>query len=122
MPRLRTALALLLWTFVRASALSHGGERHDFKFVNGRWFDGKDFVPRTVYTVGGVFRDSWDGKVEATIDLRGFVVAPFADAHNHAFGSTDNFDQELRAFLFQEVFYVKNPNDASELSAGAGAK
>jgi hypothetical protein len=119
----RTVLALLAGISIASHAAAHGGERHDFKIVNGRWFDGHGFVPRTVYTVGGVFRDAWDGKVEATLDLHGANVGPpFADAHNHAFGSVENFEGELRRFLIDGVFYVKNPNDPPALSAAAAAK
>jgi imidazolonepropionase-like amidohydrolase len=107
--------ALLL---ASAALLAHGTERHDFKLVNGLWFDGKGFVPRTVFTVGGVFRDAYDGKVEATLDLAGkYVVPPFGDAHNHALGGGPDPERQVKTFLAQGVFYLKNPNELPRLAA-----
>ena len=53
-------------------------------FVNGRWFDGRSFQTRTVYSVNGVLRFAEPQASGRTIDLSGaWVVAPFAEAHNH---------------------------------------
>ncbi|MDQ6894573.1 MAG: hypothetical protein M3167_18105 [Acidobacteriota bacterium] len=74
----RIGLALVLELALTAAAVAHGGMRHDFRIVNGRWFDGRTFVRKTMFTVGGVFRSSWEGPVEATIDLHGgYVIPPF---------------------------------------------
>ena len=119
----RIAIALSLEIAVATAALAHGGVRHDFRIVNGRWFDGRTFVQKTMFTVGGVFRSAWEGPVEATIDLHGgFVIPPFADAHNHAFGADANFAPELKAWLMAGVFYAKNPNDIAALSAPVAAR
>ena len=92
--------------------LSHGGVRHDFRLAGGRWFDGRAFAARTVYTVGGVFRDSWDGPVEATLDLSGkFVVAPYGDAHTHELGGGPNPEDRVRDRLRAGIFYVQNTNN-----------
>jgi cytosine/adenosine deaminase-related metal-dependent hydrolase len=120
---LRTGLALLLELALAAAALAHGGVRHDFRIVNARWFDGRTFVRKTMFTVGGSFRSSWEGPVEATIDLHGgYVIPPFADAHNHAFGADARVAEELKAYLTAGVFYVKNPNDIAALSAPVAAR
>jgi imidazolonepropionase-like amidohydrolase len=104
--------------FGSAALLAHGAERHSFKLVNGLWFDGRAFVPRTVFTVDGVFRDAYDGKVEATLDLSGkWVVPPFGDAHDHALGGGPDPEGQVRAFLAQGVFYLKNPNELPRLAA-----
>jgi hypothetical protein len=119
----RIGLALLLELAVAASLLAHGGVRHDFRIVNGRWFDGRTFVRKTMFTVGGVFRGSWEGPVEATLDLHGgFVIPPFADAHNHSFGADARVAEELKTYLAAGVFYVKNPNDIAALSAPVAAR
>jgi len=121
----RVALALSLEMALAAAALAHGGVRHDFRIVNGRWFDpsSRTFVQKTMFTVGGVFRSAWNGPIEATIDLHGgYVIAPFADAHNHAFGADANFAPELKAWLTAGVFYAKNPNDIAALSVPVAAR
>lgn len=97
---------------VSGPLLSHGGVRHDSRLTGGLWFDGKTFTPRTVYTVGGVFRDTWDGPVEATLDLVGkYVVAPYGDAHTHELGGGPNPEDRVRDRLRQGIFYVKNTNN-----------
>ncbi len=53
-------------------------------FVNGSWYDGNGFVPRSMYVRDGVFVDAPSGEPTTTIDLEGAVVLPaFAEAHHH---------------------------------------
>jgi len=55
-----------------------------YELRNGRWFDGRAFVDRTIYTRRGRFLDRRPVHVDSVIDLRGgFVVPPFGEAHNH---------------------------------------
>jgi len=76
---------------------------------NGRWFDGRGFEARTLYSVGGLLVRERPAAVDRTLDLAGgFVVPPFAEAHNH--NVHDGADAALRKYLEQGVFYVKNPN------------
>ncbi len=99
-------------------AFPHGNVRHDFKLSGGKWFDGKTFVPRTVFSVGGVFRDAWDGPVEATLDLSGtFVVGPYADAHTHDLGGGPDPEGRIRKLLEQGVFYLQNTNSVPKWAA-----
>lgn len=122
LPGMRSALrpvvpALAGGLLLAASLLGHGGERHDFRLSNGLWFDGRAFVPRTVYTVGGVFRSAWDGPVDSTIDLTGkFVVPPYGDAHSHDLGGGPDPERQVRARLAQGVFYLKCTNDLPRLA------
>ena len=73
-------------------------------YVHGRWFDGARFVAETVYVVDGRLRRQAPESVAETVDLGGgYVLPPFADAHNH--------DVSSDRYLAAGVFYVKNPNN-----------
>ena len=101
-------LKLTIVFFLAFSAHAHG----NIKFVNGQWFDGTQFVKKTMYSVDNVFRSSFDGEAR-TIDLAGrYVVPPFADAHNHVFADNPNVDDQLARYLRAGIFYVKNPNSS----------
>src|SRR6266540_1548201 len=82
-------------------------------FVNGQWFNGTAFVRRTAYAAGGVFTTRQPGHVDTTLDLAGgFVVPPFAEAHNHNVeGANPGLDDLLVRYIRDGVFYVKNPNN-----------
>ncbi|MBK9061914.1 MAG: amidohydrolase family protein [Acidobacteria bacterium] len=114
-PALFTLLSLFLFSSI---SLSHNGVRHDYRLAGGKWFDGKTFVERTVYSVGGVLRDAWDGPVEATLDLSGtFVVAPYADVHTHDLGGGSDAEGRIKERLRQGVFYLKNTNSVPRWAA-----
>lgn len=116
-PSLIPFLSIFFFLF-SYSAKTHGNVRHDFKLAGGKWFDGKAFVSRTVWSVGGVFRDAWDGPVEATLDLSGtFVVGPYADAHTHDLGGGPNAEGRIRRLLEQGVFYLQNTNSVPKWAA-----
>ena len=75
-----------------AHLLSHAqsGEstRKNYEFTNGQWYDGAKFVKRTFYSVNGILSEKKPRGATETIDLEGgFVVPPFAEAHNHNLGS-----------------------------------
>ena len=73
-------------------------------YVGGRWFDGREFLPETVYAVDGRLVRRRPARVASTVDLHGgWVLPPFADAHNHNVGDPERF-------LAAGVFYVKDPN------------
>jgi hypothetical protein len=82
----------------------------NYKFVHGQWFDGQGFQSKVFYSVGGVFAERAPERIDETIDLKnGFVVPPFADAHNHAIAGPNNIDKILRRYLTDGIFYAKNP-------------
>ncbi len=83
-----------------------------YRFVNGTWFDGTRFRPRTVYAVGGRFTDAAPGRIDRTIDLaHGHVVPPFADAHTHHFDNPSNIADHVAMYLRDGVFYAKVQTD-----------
>src|SRR5687768_16521554 len=78
------------------------------ELANGRWFDGERFVPKTLYSVGGIFAAAAPARVDSVIDLQGgYVIPPFAEAHNH---NIDGDPASLnRKYLSEGVFYAQNP-------------
>ena len=99
------ALGLLLALAFPVAATAHGVA----KFVNGTWFDGTTFQRRDVYSVDGVLTFRYDGHVDRVIDLHGgYVVPPFADAHQHELGNRD--PEGIQRYLALGIFYLKNPN------------
>ena len=117
------ALCLILSchsSYVFPRTQSNNTSRNVYKFVNGQWFDVKGFQPQTFYSVDGFLtRKKPHGDFE-TIDLaNGFVVPPFAEAHNHNLGSAIYLNREftrqmIQRYLADGVFYVKIPaNDAA---------
>jgi imidazolonepropionase-like amidohydrolase len=79
-------------------------------FVNGRWFDGRSFQTRTVYSVNGVLRFAAPRAIGRTIDLEGaWIVPPFAEAHNHNIdGAVEGRAlAALRQYAADGVLYVK---------------
>jgi imidazolonepropionase-like amidohydrolase len=78
--------------------------------VNGRWFNGNSFEPRTVYSVGGRFTSEKPARLDRTLDLAGlWIIPPYADAHNHSIGTGQvELDKiAVRRYLSDGVFYVK---------------
>ena len=118
------ALALLLptalaWTGKAAAPAAPGAyrDRAVYRFVNGLWFDGRAFVPKTFYSVNGVLRAAHGGRVDREFDLKGrFVVPPFAEAHNHHFMEGMDYRAQIRDYLARGIFYAKNPNTIQKLT------
>ena len=96
-------------TALLALSPAQDGAPATMAFLNGRWFDGTKFVERTLYSIDGVFTAERPGQVDTTLDLEGgFVVPPFAEAHNH---DVEGDPQAvIPRYLAAGVFYVKNPN------------
>ena len=82
------------------------------QMVNGHWFDGVRFVDRTMYSVGGIFSAQPRTRVDSVIDLQGgYVVPPFAEAHNHniAASTPDDARAVVAKYMRDGVFYGQNP-------------
>jgi hypothetical protein len=81
------------------------------EYRGGRWFDGTRFATRTMYVVDGTFRERRPARVEAVVDLAGgFVVPPFADAHQHLVDP--RIDNTIRAYLRDGIYYVRDQSNA----------
>ena len=95
--------------FINASSFRLNAQTNKiYKFVNGNWFDGKNFRKRTFYSVNGNFRSKSLQRINETIDLKnGFVIPPFADAHTHNLDGTFNLEKIVKAYLNEGTFYVQ---------------
>src|SRR5262249_38266275 len=79
-----------------------------YKFVNGQWYNGKDFRRETFYSVDGMLTKAKPREVDETIDLENhFVIPPFGDAHTHNLDGTYNLDKMIKAYLAEGTFYVQ---------------
>lgn len=121
----RAPWMLLAWMACLApppAAHAHGDEAHPIWLAHGAWFDGHRFTQRDFYSVGGELRLHYEGPVDDTLDLSGrFVVAPFADAHTHAFSDTSDNRRDERRFLSAGILYAKNPNNPTSRVAAVRA-
>ncbi|NUO82959.1 amidohydrolase family protein [candidate division KSB1 bacterium] len=89
-----------------------------YRFENGQWFNGKNFAPRTFYSVAGVLRAAYGGEVDRTIDLQGwFILPPFAEAHTHHFIDSATVREQIAGYFERGIFYAKNPNNIPQLTA-----
>ncbi|NAY90525.1 hypothetical protein GTQ34_01225 [Muricauda sp. JGD-17] len=77
-------------------------------YTNGQWYNGKDFISKVFYEVDGIFSDESPDSIVKTTDLKGgYVIPPFASAHNH------NLDREWqlgflpKAYLDEGTFYYQ---------------
>jgi len=102
-------LALSLVLVLTCSARAQEPAAPNYEFKNGRWFNGQSFEKGTWYAVDGrLSKDKPKGNVDE-VDLQGgYVVPPFAEAHNHNVdaGASDM----IRRYIREGIFYVKNPN------------
>lgn len=107
----RTAAFLSLILFLAPGcAGGFGNKAPSLQFVNGQWFDGEAFVPRTASVVDGVL--AFDiGAQEGAIDLDGgFVIPPLCEAHNHNLGgSAEGVEETVQRYLEDGVFYAMMP-------------
>src|SRR5687767_12531699 len=117
---------LLIWSCQSIPVFSHGqltdSSRKTYKFINGRWFDGKSFQRQTLYAVDGVLTKKKPVKVDETIDLADrFVVPPFAEAHNHNLGNnivdSPGRQPKIAPVLFGHLFSCKSNQCVLEYDA-----
>jgi hypothetical protein len=107
---------LLFCVFVTVSSaqLSTANTEPTIEFTDGNWFNGGSFEQKTGYSVGGQLTFRRPAHVDQTVDLHaGFVVPPFAEAHNHNVEGLNDIAALIRTYLRHGIFYVKNPNNLS---------
>ncbi|MEW5918288.1 MAG: hypothetical protein AB1762_17930, partial [Gemmatimonadota bacterium] len=105
---MRLAAAFALSLVAPAAVLA----QRTIEFTGGRWFDGRGFESRTVYSVAGVLRTARPPALDSSIDLAGgYVVPPFGEAHNHNVEASSRTDMMLARYLVEGIFYVLNPNN-----------
>ncbi len=93
-------------------------ERKTYQFVNGQWFDGKDFRRRTFYSVNGILTSKKTAKIGETIDLKnGYVIPPFAEAHSHKLDIKSESPEQESRFIKEGVMYVMVLNNGASNAA-----
>lgn len=121
------ALSLPVNALDRASADVPGGtavsapvfRKPTMKFVNGRWFDGRQFVPATWYSVDGRFTRKPPARVDVTIDLHGsHALPPLAEAHNHNLQNRWAARQMADDYIRRGIFYTAQMAAHGEMIAG----
>jgi hypothetical protein len=112
MRKLIVIVILLVTIFpARGQAAGAASERKNYEFAHGRWFNGRKFVVKKFYTVGGMLTSRRPSRVDSVIDLSGkYVVPPFGEAHNHNVEQSARLDSVIGMYLEAGIFYVKNPN------------
>lgn len=94
------------------TASSETASPRTIAFEGGQWFDGTQFIGRTLYIQNGRFTGERPAKVDTTISLNGhYVVPPFAEAHTHKVDQASMIEGANRAYLEDGVFYVANLNN-----------
>ena len=100
------AAAVILMFLTTFSAFAQ--TKKVYEFTNGRWFDGKDFKKRKMYSADGFFTNKKPSKIDETVDLKNqFVIPPFADAHTHNLDGLRDLDRISQAYLSEGTFYVQ---------------
>ncbi|MDQ6888068.1 MAG: hypothetical protein M3068_12385 [Gemmatimonadota bacterium] len=86
--------------------------------MNGRWFNGRAFVPRTLYVSDGSFVRRRPVVVDQRLDLAGrYIVAPYGEAHNHNIEGAPPLT--VKRYLDAGIFYVEDPESFGEARANA---
>lgn len=104
----KVLVSLIVFACFFSAPISQAQTDKIYHFMNGQWFDGKQFRPQEFYAVDGKFTKKKPAKIDEVIDLKkGFVVPPFADAHTHVFDGAYGLEQTIKTFLGDGVFYAK---------------
>ncbi|HKR11477.1 MAG TPA: amidohydrolase family protein [Pyrinomonadaceae bacterium] len=122
---MRKALAVITLLVTFSAHAQVPATSHNYEFANGNWFNGKKFVRRTFYSVGGTLTSKRPARVDRVFDLSGkYVVPPFGEAHNHNldWSSDERFARINKMYLDAGIFYVKNPNSLLRSKAPTSAR
>jgi hypothetical protein len=117
---MKLTAAVALWF---AAAGTAAQAQPTIEFTGGRWFDGRAFESRTMYSVAGVLRTARPPAIDSSIDLAGgYVVPPFGEAHNHNVEASSRTDMTLARYVLEGIFYVLNPNNLPRSVVGLGER
>jgi len=101
-------LTVLSGLVVGLCSLASSGYTQNYAFNNGHWFDGEGFESRTVYVSDGIFSETKPDTLDRVFDLDGgYVVPPFAEAHNHNLDGDYGLEDQIQAYLRDGVLYAK---------------
>src|SRR5688572_24725090 len=106
------SVSLLVGGAVGAESEHYAATLKTYAFENALWFDGTRFRPGTFYSASGTLTFQRPATVDETVDLRGgYIVPPFAEAHNHNVEPRPDLAEVIRKYLADGIFYVKNPGN-----------
>lgn len=109
--RLAAAIAFMALALIPA-AWPQETPQKIYAFKNGRWFDGQGFENATFYSVHGILTKTKPDRIDQTVNLeKGYVVPPYAEAHNHNVDASEAGRAMIQRYLREGIFYVKNPNN-----------
>ncbi len=99
------------------STASLTGNDIGIAYRNGFWFDGQKFQRGDFYVKEKLLSFQPPRAVVETVDLAGgYVLPPFAEAHNHNIERPEAFARVNERYLAAGVFYVKNPNNIARFA------
>lgn len=90
--------------------IAQDAKHPSIQLTNGNWFNGKEFVKKTVWVQQGMLRFTSGNHVYDTIiDLASkYVIPPFTEAHNHNLESEYELEKRIKKYMDNGVFYVKH--------------
>lgn len=109
MTRISSLVFALTTLAITASAQENSTSA--YKYINGRWFNGKEFVPRTYYSVFGTLHPNMPAfRIAQTFDLQGgYVIPACGEAHNH--NAVKSNRAALGEYASDGILYVENPSN-----------
>lgn len=76
-------------------------------FKNGLWFNGKEFVSGSFYSVNGIFKSKTTNRVDTVYNLSNkFILPPFADAHTHNLDGSFELQKQIQQYVKEGTQYV----------------
>jgi len=97
-----TARLAVLFAVIPTAAIANDA------YVNGNWYNGSEFIGRTVYVVDAQITFTAPEEVDSTHDLAGaYVIPPFGEAHNHDLTTDFEPQERINEYLSDGVFYAK---------------
>jgi hypothetical protein len=104
-------MRLLVFIFFALLATGIKAQQKTIHFINGKWFNGKEFTAADFYSVRGLLTKNAPLTIDTVIDLQQqFIIPPFGEAHNHSPESEQDLDVFIERYLADGIFYIKNPN------------
>jgi hypothetical protein len=86
-------------------------QKKSIHFINGQWFNGKDFTTGEFYAVNGFLTKTKPPVTDTIIDLfNQYIIPPFGEAHNHSPDVELELPFFIERYLADGIFYIKNPN------------
>jgi imidazolonepropionase-like amidohydrolase len=115
-------LSLLFVCFSNSPQKTHAqtslSERKSYQFINGNWFDGKNFRRKDFYSVNGILTSKKPAKVDETIDLKNnYVIPPFAEAHSHKLNLKSELAEQEARFVKEGTLYALILNNGANNAA-----